>query len=102
MTGISFYKELLVAPVVYLVVFTHLVQTVLTLCLCICQESLPQPCIFFFKSRRDIVLLISFGAENAGLQLGAAAATPAAGCDAHAALRRSLAVAVNALQPLPV
>lgn len=59
---------------------------------------------FFFKSlsRRDIVLLISFGAENAGLQLGAAAATPAAGCDAHAALRRSLAVAVNALQPLPV
>lgn len=103
-TGISFYKELFVAPVVYLVVFTHLVQTVLTLCLCICQESLPQPWMVFFKSlsRRDIVLLISFGAENAGLQLGAAAATPAAGCDAHAALCRSLAVAVNALQPLPV
>lgn len=33
-------------------------------------------------------------------QLGAAAAAPAAGCDAHAALRCSLAVAVGALQPL--
>lgn len=35
-------------------------------------------------------------------QLGAAAAAPAAGCDAHAALRCSLAVAVSALQPLAV
>lgn len=47
-----------------------------------------------------IVYLISFGAENTWFQLGAAAAAPAAGCDAHAALCRSLVVAVNALQPL--
>lgn len=65
-----------------------------TLCIYFCHESLPQHCILKSLS------LISFGAENAGFQLGAAAAAPAAGRDAHAALRRSLAV--NALQPLAV
>lgn len=42
----------------------------------------------------------SFGAEDAWLQLGAAAAAPAASRDAHATLRGSRAVAVSALHTL--
>lgn len=48
------------------------------------------------------VSLVSFGAEDARIQLGAAAPAPAAGRDAHAALRGSLAVATRVLQPLAV
>ena len=44
---------------------------------------------------------LSFWAENSRFQLGAAAAAPAARRDAHAALGRSLAVAVSTFQPLP-
>lgn len=47
-----------------------------------------------------IVSLISFWAKDPWLQLGAAAAAPAARCDAHASLRRSLTVAVSSFQPL--
>lgn len=54
------------------------------------------------KGAYYIVFLLSFGAENAWFQLGAAAAAPAAGCDAHAALCWSLAVAVDGLQPFTV
>lgn len=46
--------------------------------------------------------VLSFGVERERLQLGAAAAAPAARRDAHAALRRPRAVAVGPLQPLPL
>lgn len=68
-------------------------------------ESLPLLHLYFQSlslKASHITSLISFGAENAWFQLGAAAAAPAAGCDAHAALCCRLAVAVNALQPLAV
>lgn len=45
---------------------------------------------------------MSFGVEWEGLQLGAAAAAPAARRDAHAPLRRPRAVAVGPLKPLPL
>lgn len=45
---------------------------------------------------------MSLGAEDGGLHLGAAAAPPAVGGDAHAALRPPRPVAVSALQPLAV
>lgn len=47
-------------------------------------------------------MIRSFGAKDPRLQLGAAAAAPTTGCDAHAALCCCLAVAVGELQPLPV
>lgn len=47
-------------------------------------------------------LLRSFGAEYPRIQLGAAAAAPTAGCNAHAALCCRLAVAVAELRPLAV
>lgn len=47
-------------------------------------------------------VLTSFGTEQTRLQLGTAAAAPAAGRDAHAALCCRLAVAVGELQPLAV
>lgn len=74
-------------------------------CYCLIQPSVSHfafhrsSLLFFFFSP---LLLRSFGAENAGLQLGAAAAAPAAGGDAHAALRGRLAVAVAELRPLAV
>lgn len=86
------YKEWFVAP--------SASQLFWTLCTSLRHGSLPQPCIFLRYSH--IVSLISFGAEDACFQLGAAAAAPAASCDAHAALRCSLAVAVSAIQPLPL
>lgn len=57
---------------------------------------------FFFALCLYVPLLTSFGTENTRLQLGAAAAAPAAGCDAHAALCCRLAVAVGELHPLAV
>lgn len=58
--------------------------------------------VFFSALRFYVPLPTSFGTEKTRLQLGAAAAAPAAGRDAHAALRCRLAVAVSELRPLAV
>lgn len=72
-------------------------------CYCVNQPSVSHVafiCSSFFSLFP--ALLTSFGAENPRLQLGAAAAAPAAGRDAHAALGCCLAVAGGELQPLAV
>lgn len=74
-------------------------------CYCCIQPSVSHfafYCGSFFALCLYHPLLRSFGAENPRIQLGAAAAAPAAGCDAHAALCCRLAVAVGKLQPLAV